>query len=97
MSVSLFLVWSHKPTKDTKPALVLFALQLALNFLWSFVFFYLHSPLLAFLVIIGLWLAIYQTIRSFGAINKLAAKLLLPYLMWVSFATLLNLAIVVLN
>ncbi|MGH2638979.1 MAG: TspO/MBR family protein, partial [Rhabdochlamydiaceae bacterium] len=80
-----------------KLALQLFFVQLGLNFLWSVVFFGLHSPFVAFTVILLLWAAIFITARLFLNISRAAAYLLIPYLLWVSFAAVLNLAIVILN
>lgn len=74
-----------------------FLLQLALNFFWSVIFFYWRQPLLAFVGIIFLWIFIVLTIREFGKKSRLAAYLLLPYLAWVSFASVLNFSIVLLN
>jgi tryptophan-rich sensory protein len=91
MGISLYLVW----TKRGVPTV--FWVQLALNALWSIIFFGLKNPLLAFVEIIILWLAILLTTKSFYKINKLAANLLIPYLAWVTFATILNLSIVILN
>lgn len=95
MAVAMALVWSSK--KKKKLALQLFFLQLCLNFLWSAVFFGLHSPFAAFTVIVLLWIAIFMTYKSFLPISKNAAYLLIPYLLWVSFAALLNVSIVLLN
>ncbi|MEF8847314.1 MAG: TspO/MBR family protein [Candidatus Paceibacterota bacterium] len=95
MGVSLYLVWSR--AKTHKKALFVFAVQLVLNTLWSIIFFGLQAPLWGFVEIILLWVAILLTITSFYKINKTAAYLLLPYLAWVSFAAVLNLAIVILN
>lgn len=80
-----------------KPALQLFALQLGLNGLWSVLFFGLRNPTLALAEIIVLWLAIAFTLVRFYRIQSTAAYLLLPYLLWVSFAGLLNGAIALLN
>ncbi len=95
MSISLAIVWSQK--KKTISALQMFFAQLGLNFLWSYVFFGLHLPFGGLIVIILLWAAIFQTIKRFSPISKYAAYLLYPYLAWVSFAAILNLAIVILN
>lgn len=92
MGISLFLVWGKKKTNFKW-----FWAQLALNVLWSIVFFGMKSPLLAFFVIILLWLSIFNTIQSFKPIDKRSAYLLYPYLGWVSFALLLNLSITILN
>lgn len=92
MGISLFLVWKNKKVK-----LKWFWIQLALNSLWSIVFFGLTNPVLAVIVILFLWFSIYKTIVLFMKINKLSAYLLYPYLAWVSFATLLNISIAILN
>jgi tryptophan-rich sensory protein len=80
-----------------KNALVFFAVQLALNALWSFLFFGLKNPMLAGLEIVILWLMIYETYTKFVKINKIAGYLLIPYLLWVSFASVLNASIWWLN
>lgn len=92
MGVAAGLVWSkiESDKEAVKKALVVFAIQLALNALWSYLFFGLHNPLLAGLEIIILWLMIYETYIQFAKINKIAGYLLIPYLLWVSFATVLN-------
>ena len=92
MGVSLFLVWGKKKT-DLK----WFWIQLSLNTAWSIIFFGLKNPLFAFIIIILLWISILQTIRSFKKVNKTASYLLYPYLFWLSFASILNLSIVLLN
>jgi tryptophan-rich sensory protein len=97
IGVSLFLIWSKKTKNKDKKPLQFFLLQLGLNLLWSIVFFGLHSPIGAFITIVLLWAAIFYTIILFYKVSKNAAYLLIPYLLWVSFATLLNLAIVILN
>ena len=91
MGVALYLVWNRGFHKNgIQQAVELFLLQLLLNIGWSIIFFGLHSPLAAFLEIIILWFLITETILAFYKVDKLAAKLLLPYLLWVSFAALLN-------
>lgn len=92
MGISLYLVWGNK-----KITLKWFWIQLILNSLWSILFFGLKNPALAFLEIIFLWLAIVLTIQSFWKYNRNAAWLLIPYLLWVSFAGILNLSIALLN
>lgn len=97
MAVAAWLVWRRLETGRGKPALALFALQLALNLAWSLLFFGLRSPL-AGLVDIGLlWGTIVATAVAFGRIVPLAGWLFVPYVLWVSFATALNFAIVRLN
>lgn len=98
MGVAAYLVWEKGlKEKKVKEALKFFLIQLGLNFVWSLFFFGLHAPLLAFIEIVILWLAIFVTIKKFYPLVPLAAYLLVPYLFWVSFAAILNLAIVVLN
>lgn len=92
MGVSLYLAWNTK-----KISLKWFWTQLALNSLWSVLFFGLRNPLLAFVEIILLWLAIFMTIKSFWNRNRTASLLLAPYLLWVTFASILNVSIVFLN
>ena len=91
MGLSLFLIWQKGVSSiDTKIALGIFALQLLVNILWSYAFFGLQSPLAAFIVILFLWLLIMQCIIRFWYIRKEAALLLVPYILWVSFAAFLN-------
>ena len=71
-------------------AILIFALQLVLNILWSVIFFGLKSPSIAFVEILMLWFAILYTIVNFYRISKPAAYLLIPYILWVSFASILN-------
>lgn len=77
--------------------IAIFTIQLLLNIKWSLVFFALHSPMLAFLVIIALWISILYTIINFYRISKPAAWLLVPYILWVTFAIYLNYSIWMLN
>lgn len=91
MGISLYLVWNKGlKSKKAKSVIRIFLIQLGLNFLWSLFFFGFHSPLLAFIDIIILWVAILLTILKVYKISKIAAYLLLPYLFWVTFATVLN-------
>lgn len=91
MGVALYLVWSSG--KLTRIAVLVFFQQLALNILWSVLFFGMHNPMLAFVEIIVLWFAILMTIFYFAKISKTAAWLLVPYILWVSFAGFLNFSI----
>ena len=92
MGVAAGLVWDRMEyEKETvKNALIIFAIQLTLNALWSYLFFGLRNPMVAGIEIILLWLMIFETYTQFVKINKIAGYLLLPYLAWVSFATVLN-------
>ncbi len=98
MGLSLFLIWQKGISGiNTKIALGIFAVQLLVNILWSYAFFGLQSPLAAFMVIVFLWLLILQCIIRFWYISKYAALLLVPYILWVSFAAFLNYTIWRLN
>lgn len=98
MGIAAFLVWREGTGKRAvRIALGIFVLQLALNTLWSVIFFGLQSPGFAFADLIVLWLAIAATIVKFAPLSKTAAWLLLPYIAWVSFAAYLNYAIWMLN
>jgi tryptophan-rich sensory protein len=92
MGVAAGLVWNRidHEKEAVKNALICFAVQLGLNALWSYLFFGLKNPLLAGVEIIVLWLMIYETYTKFAKINSIAGYLLLPYLLWVSFAMVLN-------
>jgi len=98
MGISAFLVW-RKGIRDrqVKVALGIFVAQLILNSLWSIVFFGLHSLLGGLIVILPLWVAILLSIVTFYRISKTAGVLLIPYILWVSFATLLNFSLWQLN
>jgi tryptophan-rich sensory protein len=93
MAVSAWLVWRERGHKPVSWPLTLFGLQLILNAAWSGLFFALHSPGTALVDIILLWLAILACLIAFARVKPLAAALLLPYLLWVSYAFTLNLAI----
>lgn len=98
MGIALYTVWNKKTNnKEKKIGLRYFSAQLVLNTSWSIIFFGMHSPVLALLVIIALWAFIFFTIQKFMLVSKTAGVLLVPYLLWVSFATLLNFSIVLLN
>jgi len=94
MGISLYLLWT---SKRSKKAIELFVAQLIVNALWSFIFFGLQSPLLGFIWILILLLLIIFTMIETYKVNKVSMYILIPYLIWVSFATILNLAIFILN
>jgi len=98
MAVAAYLIW-QKGLKNSKVkvALGIFLVQLVLNSAWSIVFFGWHSLWGGFAVIIALWLAILTTIIKFWPLNPVAGWLLIPYILWVSFASLLNLTVALLN
>ena len=98
MGISAFLVWRKGLDNHlVDSGLRIFILQLFLNTLWSFLFFGLKFPFLGFLEIVLLWVAILLAILSFFRVSKLAGILLLPYILWVSFAIILNFSIWRLN
>jgi benzodiazapine receptor len=97
MGISLFFVWRRSDHPRFKPALIFFFIQLILNILWSVAFFGLRSPLLGLMDIILLWIAILFTILNFFKVSKFAGVLLIPYLLWVGFATVLNFSLWILN
>jgi translocator protein len=98
MGISLFLIWRRGLAESkVKVALGFFGSQLIFNILWSVLFFGLRSPLAGFIDIAVLWLAIALTIFYFLKVSKTAGVLLLPYIVWVSFAAVLNVYIWRLN
>ncbi|RZJ63672.1 MAG: tryptophan-rich sensory protein [Flavobacterium sp.] len=99
MGVAAGLVWDKIDVQReaVRKALLFFAIQLALNALWSILFFGLQNPLLALIEIVVLWLMIYETFVQFNKINKFAGYLFIPYILWVTFATVLNASIWWLN
>src|SRR3989344_4730404 len=98
MGIAAFLVWQKGiQRKEVKIALGIFLSQLILNTLWSVIFFGWQNPGAAFVEIIFLWLAILATIIAFAKISPQAAWLLVPYILWVSFAGYLNYTIWILN
>lgn len=96
MGISLYFLWTAKK-KGKEKAIRLFLIQLTLNFFWSIIFFGLHNPQAALAEIIALWIFIFLTICQSYFFSKISAYLLYPYLVWVSFASILNLFIVILN
>lgn len=97
MGIALFVIWEMKKSQRRNRALQIFCVQLILNAVWTPVFFGLHALFAAFVIIIAMWLAIIWTIVVFYREKKIAAYLLIPYLAWVSFASVLNGAIWILN
>lgn len=98
MGISLFIVWKEDlKNKVVKSAFIIFMIQLFLNTIWSIVFFGMHSTAGGLIIIALLWIMILITILKFMKISRVAGILLIPYLLWVSFATLLNFSIFKLN
>jgi benzodiazapine receptor len=98
MGIAAFLVW-NKGLSDqrVKIALSIFVVQLILNVLWSVMFFGLRSPLVGLIEIVVLWIAILLSILYFLKVSNIAGILLVPYILWVSFAAVLNFSIWRLN
>ncbi len=97
MGIGLYLIWQSPKNQERKNALIIFGLQLFLNFCWSFIFFYLENPGLAVLELTGLWVTIWMMIFYFRKVNKTASFIQVPYLLWVTFAGILNASILWLN
>jgi translocator protein len=90
MAVAAWLVWRKAGFSGTGAALSLFVIQLALNALWSYLFFGMHRPDMAFYDIIALWAAVLGVAALFWRVDRIAGALIMPYLAWVSFASYLN-------
>ena len=97
MAVAAWLVWRSGGFRANRSALTLFLVQLAVNALWSWLFFAWHLGAFAFFDILLLWVLIVATLASFWRVRPLAGALLIPYLLWVSFAGALNYAVWQLN
>ena len=98
MAVAAWRVYEkRRASRRARGALGLYVLQLAVNTLWSLIFFGLHAPAAAFVVLVVLWVLIVPTAASFSKIDKTSAWLLAPYIAWVSFAGYLNLMVALLN
>ena len=90
MGVAAWLVWRKVSFSGASAALILFIVQLALNALWSYLFFGQHRPGLAFIDIIALWAAILVVAALFWRVDRRAGGLMVPYVVWVTFASYLN-------
>jgi translocator protein len=98
MGISLFLVWRKGlDRKDVRIAILVFAVQLVLNVIWSLVFFATHNIFGGLVLVILLWISILVNIIVFYRISKPAGLILLPYLIWVSIASYLNYSVFILN
>ncbi len=99
MGVSAAMIFLKKEENPTaaRNSLVFYGISLFLNFFWSIIFFNMQAFLFAFIWIILLWISILMTILNYRKISPLAAALQIPYLLWVTFAAYLNLAIFILN
>lgn len=98
IAIAAYLVWKKRDNSITyhKAKQIYFG-QLFLNFSWSIVFFGLHQIFIALMIIVLLWISIIVNMLAFNRFSKVACWLLLPYLLWVSFASLLNFSIYMLN
>ena len=90
LGISFFLIWKEEASKERDLAIKVFSIQMLLNFAWSFLFFYFNLIGAALIEIILLWISIALMIYLFNKIKPFAAYLNIPYLLWVSFATILN-------
>jgi translocator protein len=99
MGIAGGLVWNQLENNRelVKKGLFFFTAQLLLNAMWSYLFFGLHNILLAVIEIILLWLIVFETYLIFKKIDKTAANLFIPYILWISFATILTIFIYILN
>ena len=93
MAVAAWLVWKRAGWQGSNGALTMFAIQLALNLAWSFIFFKYHLTGWAFAEIVLLWTAIAVTMAKFATVSMVAALLFVPYLVWVTYASALNFAV----
>ena len=90
LGISFFLIWKENPSKYRNLSTIVFSIQMLLNFAWSFLFFYFNLIGAALIEIILLWISIALMIYLFYKIKPVAAYMNIPYLLWVSFATILN-------
>ena len=97
MGIASYLVYVSPKTDERKSALTFYAVQLFFNFVWSLLFFNLEAYLFAFIWLVALWVLIIITAIKFYRISKPSGYLLIPYILWVTFAGYLNLAIYILN
>ncbi|MFO7658302.1 MAG: TspO/MBR family protein [Bacteroidales bacterium] len=97
MGISLFLIWKQAKSNERNVAITVFLIQLILNFAWSFLFFYLNRIDIALVEIIVLWISIIVMLIKFYRIKPIAAFINIPYLLWVSFASILNASYFLLN
>lgn len=97
MGVSIYFIWISAGSFNITLAIVIFLVQLFLNLIWSLLFFKMHSPKWAFVDIVLMFIAILATIIVFYPISRVAAYLLIPYILWVGFASFLNFSIWKLN
>ncbi len=97
LGISLFMIWRLESGKERNQAIIVFSVQLLLNFGWSFFFFYFKMISVALVDIVVLWIMIVVMLSRFYKLKPLAAYINIPYLLWVTFATVLNAAYFFLN
>jgi len=97
MGISMFLIWNIPKTKLRQKALTIFGVQLFFNFWWSILFFSFHTILISVVDILLMWFLILYMITLFKKIKPIAAYLQIPYLLWVTFASAINISIYYLN
>ncbi len=97
MGIGLYLIYTSPKSEERNNALRIFSIQLALNFIWSFLFFFFEKPGLALIEIVMMWVSILMMIFYFRKVNTIAGNIQIPYLLWVSFASVLNASIWWLN
>lgn len=97
MGLSVYLVLNKRKNPARKKAIFFFIIQLILNFIWTPIFFGLYSAFFGLIDLVLLWIFVFYTIKYFYTISKIASYLLIPYMLWISFALILNLSIFLLN
>lgn len=103
MGISSYIIYSYDAKNDNanlklrNKCLSLYAIQLVVNFFWSIIFFKFKLYIFAFAWLIALWILVFKLIRESRKISKVASNLLIPYLVWMTFAAYLNIGIIILN
>jgi len=97
IGISFYICWNNDFGTNKKICLTVYFLQILFNFLWSLFFFGMRNPLFGLIDILILWLFIIANMILFYNVSKIAGYLLIPYFLWVSFATILNFSILLLN
>ena len=95
MGIAAYLIWESAPGEEKRSALLYYGAQLVINFFWPLIFFRMDAYVTAFFWLLLLWYLVFVTFQKFYAINPTAGKLLIPYLVWLTFAGYLNLYIAI--
>lgn len=90
MGIAAYLIWLEPPSEEKRSALLYYGAQLAVNFFWPVIFFRLEAYATAFFWLLLLWYLVFVTWQKFSELNKIAGYLLIPYLLWLTFAAYLN-------